>query len=62
MREDQLCFPCAQLVYPEKYGKAKGHGKGGKFSKSVTGQEFAVMPEKSLIVLNPIPDGSFKSY
>jgi hypothetical protein len=49
MRDDQLCFPCAQIVLPKKYGDAKGHGKGGKFSKNLGHYEFAVMPEKPII-------------
>lgn len=49
MRDDQLCFSCAQIVMPEKYGNAKGHGKGGKFSRNLQSCEFNVMPEKPII-------------
>ena len=51
MREDQLCFACAQIVMPEKYGESKGHGKGGKFSRNLQPQDFNTMPEKPIIQL-----------
>lgn len=51
MREDQLCFACAQIVKPEKYGESKGHGKGGKFSRNLRPQDFNTMPEKPIIVV-----------
>ena len=49
MREDQLCFACAQIVKPDKYGESKGHGKGGKFSRNLHPQDFNTMPEKPII-------------
>ena len=35
---------------PKKYGNAKGHGKGGKFSRNLIPQEFAVMPKKPITI------------
>lgn len=49
MREDQLCFECAQEVMPEKYGEAQGHGKGGKFGRNLHHHDFNTMPEKPII-------------
>ena len=47
MKEDQYCFPCAVKEMPEKYGDARGSGKGGRYVRSGQQyQDFLTMPIK----------------
>lgn len=55
MKEDQYCFPCAVINLPEKYGKARGSGKGGRYVRSRQQyRDFLTMPLTEKIVVKPL--------